>query len=178
MTEKSVTTRLTCSGVAIIKKKIILAPQDKEGIIRITDKKDEIIIESSEIVKNGDYVIVKGYLNKSITYNTANKDKLKRLMGNEEDKDNKYRYLSQKLDLVETDGVVRHTITWIPFEVLVFVEGATEEDTVIVGNKSIKSLYDNDEEIEDKLIVGILVQDIINIDVTVVKQGDSYEQKF
>ncbi|MFR3072285.1 MAG: hypothetical protein ACLTK8_05730, partial [Paeniclostridium sp.] len=71
MTENIVTARLKGSGVDIIKKKIILASPDKDAIIKITDRKDEIIIESAEVVKHGDYAIVKGYLNKSITYNTA-----------------------------------------------------------------------------------------------------------
>lgn len=171
MTENIATTRLKGSGVDIIKKKIILAPPDKDAIIKITDRKDEIIIESAEIVKNGDYAIVKGYLNKSITYNTANKEQLKKLIVNQENQDVNYRSLTPKLELVAADGVVRHTTTWIPFEILVFVKGASEDDKVIIENKSIKSLCDNDEEVEDKFITGILVQDIINIDITVIKTG-------
>ncbi|MBC6002338.1 MAG: hypothetical protein E7C86_01590 [Paeniclostridium sordellii] len=171
MTENIATTRLKGSGVDIIKKKIILAPPDKDAIIKITDRKDEIIIESAEIVKNGDYAIVKGYLNKSITYNTANKEQLKKLIVNQENQAVNYRSLTPKLELVAADGVVRHTTTWIPFEILVFVKGASEDDKVIIENKSIKSLCDNDEEVEDKFITGILVQDIINIDITVIKTG-------
>lgn len=171
MTENIATTRLKGSGVDIIKKKIILVPPDKDAIIKITDRKDEIIIESAEIVKNGDYAIVKGYLNKSITYNTANKEQLKKLIVNQENQDVNYRSLTPKLELVAADGVVRHTTTWIPFEILVFVKGASEDDKVIIENKSIKSLCDNDEEVEDKFITGILVQDIINIDITVIKTG-------
>lgn len=178
MTENIVTARLKGSGVDIIKKKIILASPDKDAIIKITDRKDEIIIESAEVVKHGDYAIVKGYLNKSITYNTASKEQFKKLIGNEEDKDVNYRTLSSKLEIVVADGVVRHTTTWIPFEILVFIEGASEDDKVIIENKSIKSLCDNDEEVKDKSITGILVQDIINIDVTVIKQGDNYGQEF
>lgn len=177
MTENIATTRLKGSGVDIIKKKIILAPPDKDVIIKITDRDNEIIIENAEVVKNGDYAIVKGYLNKSITYNTANKEQLKKLIGNQEE-DANYRQLTPKLELVAADGVVRHTTTWIPFEILVFVKGASEDDKVIIENKSIKSLYNNDEEVKDKSITGILVQDIINIDITVIKQGDNYGQEF
>ena len=189
MTENKMTARLVGSGGDLIKKKIVFAPPEKDAIVKIADRKNEIIIESSEVVQNGNYVLIKGYLNKSITYNTTNKDQLKKLIGKEDKKEEnkdekkeenkddnkkdkkgvKCESLLPKLELVAVDGVVRHTTVWMPFEVLVYVEGATEEDTVIVENKTIKSLYTDDEVMEEELIVGILVQDVINIDVAVVK---------
>lgn len=193
MTENKVAARLIGSGGDLIKKKIVFAPPEKDAIVKITDRKNEIIIESSEVVQNGDYVLIKGYLNKSITYNTTNKDQLKKLIRKEEKKEEnkdenkeenksenkeenkkdkkgvKCESLLPKLELVAVDGVVRHTTVWMPFEVLVYVEGSTEEDTVIVEDKTIKSLYTDDEVIDEELIVGILVQDVINIDVAVVK---------
>lgn len=189
MTENKMTARLVGSGGDLIKKKIVFAPPEKDAIVKIAGRKNEIIIESSEVVQNGNYVLIKGYLNKSITYNTTNKDQLKKLIGKEDKKEEnkdekkeenkddnkkdkkgvKCESLLPKLELVAVDGVVRHTTVWMPFEVLVYVEGATEEDTVIVENKTIKSLYTDDEVMEEELIVGILVQDVINIDVAVVK---------
>lgn len=190
MTENTMTTRFKGSGGDLIKKRIIFAPPEKDAIVKITDRKYEIIVESSEVVQNGDYVLVKGYLNKSITYNTTNKEQLEKLMGKESNKEEskenqeenkeenkkpkkgvKCESLVPQLDLIAVDGVVRHTTIWIPFEVLVYVEGAREEDRVIVESKTIKSLYKDDEVVEDELIVGILVHDVINIDVTVAKNN-------
>ncbi|WP_373598596.1 hypothetical protein [Paraclostridium bifermentans] len=195
MTENTMTTRFKGSGGDLIKKKIIFAPPEKDAIVKITDRKYEIIVENSEVVQNGDYVLVKGYLNKSITYNTTNKDQLLKLMGKESNKEEKKEEndesnkeekkeeskkpkkgvqcesLVPPLDLIAVDGVVRHTTIWIPFEVLVYVEGAREEDKVNVESKTIKSLYKDDEVVEDELIVGILVHDVINIDVTVTKNN-------
>ena len=195
MTENTVATKLTGSCGDLIKKKIIFAPPEKDAVVKITDRKNEIIIESAQVVQNGDYVLVKGYLNKSIIYNTTNKDQLKKAMGKEENKDknkeenkeeNKDKNKDENkkgkkgvqceslippLELVAVDGVVRHTTVWMPFEVLVFVEGASERDTVSVENMTIKSLYTDDEVVEDEFIVGILVQDVINIDVVVLKNN-------
>lgn len=182
------------SNGELIKKKVIFAPPPHDAIVKITDRKDDLIIESSEVVQNGDYVLVKGYLNKSFIYNTTNKALLNKLMGNEEGKDEqqdndecdgkedkdkdgkkekkevKCESLTPNPECMAVDGVVRHTTVWIPFEVLVHVPGAEEGYKVAVHPEpTVKALYKDDEIIEDGLIIGIVVNDVVTISVTATK---------
>ena len=68
------------------------------------------------------------------------------------------------------DGVVRHTTVWIPFEALISVEGAKLGDKVRVEGLTIESLYKKSkihEIMEDCLIVGVVINDVIQITVCV-----------
>lgn len=181
--------QLKGSNGEFIKRKIIFAPPPHDSVVKITEIKDDIIVESGEVVENN-FVLVKGYLNKSVEYNTANKEFLNKLMGNnhdekkeddkkddEEKKDDKKRKKEVICELtapepqaMAVDGVVRHTTVWIPFNVLVKVEGAKIGDKVSVEKPFLQPLNIKNvinEIIEEGLIVGIMVNDVINVVVTV-----------
>ena len=196
---------ITGSNGELIKKKVIFAPPKHDGIVQITERKDDVIIKNAEVVQNGDYVLVNGYLNKSIVYNTTNKAQLNKLMGNEKEEENKKNEDSDKndseneeqgkddknnkddknkkddkkgvqcesinseLESMAVDGVVRHTTVWIPFEILIYTKGAVEGNTVTVDKPVIKSLYKDKEILEDGLIVGTIINDLITVSVKVFK---------
>lgn len=73
------------------------------------------------------------------------------------------------------DGVVRHTTVWIPFEILVNVEGARPGDEATVTGLTMEKLEKKcrtPEIIEDDLIVGIYVNEVINVNVAVTVEED------
>lgn len=202
-----------------IKRKIIFAPPPHDAVVSVTSVKNNVIVDSAEIVELG-FVLVKGYLNKSIEYNTANRGMLKKLMGNEEkseekDSDKEVKVKEEQKDsdkevevkdeqkdsdkekekekdkekdkkknkkevvcesmmpepqAMAIDGVVRHTTMWIPYDILVKVDGARVGDSVTEASVEIKPLIDNklvEELVEDGLIVGAITNDVINVSITV-----------
>lgn len=198
MAENTIQTKLEGFNSELIKKKVRFGPPPHDGIVKITGRTDNLIIESAEIVQNGDYALIKGYLNKHIVYHTAKKDKLMNLVGEDnqqndkneskeeksENKENKNEKKKDKhgvicesmdteLECVVIDGVVRHTTLWIPFELLIHVPGAHEGDIVTVKETSVRALYRDDEVVEDGLITGIIINDVVNVAIG-VSSGNQY----
>ncbi len=188
MAENTIATKLEGSNSELIKKKVIFGPPPHDGIVKVTDQKNDLIIESGEVVQNGDYVLIKGYLNKYIVYHTAKKDKLANLVGednqsedknkakeeegeNKENKKDKHGVkcepMDPELECVIIDGVVRHTTLWIPFELLINVPGSQAGDLVNIKDTSVKALYRDDEIVEDGLIIGVVINDVINVSIEV-----------
>ncbi|MBP3930824.1 MAG: hypothetical protein J6D47_14835 [Peptostreptococcaceae bacterium] len=138
-------------------------------------------------IDGGDFVIVRGHLNKSIAYLTTNKGALNKLIGKEEKHDDKKdddkkdddkkgkKHVScepvcPEPQCMAVDGVIRHTTVWIPFETLVSVEGAQVGDRVRIESLTVEPLYKNNrihEIIEDCLIVGMTINDLIQVSVIV-----------
>ncbi|MGL5506960.1 MAG: hypothetical protein ACRDB0_03565 [Paraclostridium sp.] len=197
MAENTIPTKLEGCNSELIKKKVRFGPPPHDGIVKITGRKDNLIIESGEVVQNGDYALIKGYLNKHIFYHTAKKDKLMNLVGEEdqqknenknekkedkndkkEDKKDKHgvkcESMEPELECVIIDGVVRHTTLWIPFELLIHVPGAQEGDTVTIKETSVKALYRDDEIVEDGLITGVVINDVINVTIGVSSAGQHH----
>ena len=72
------------SNGELVKKRIIFAPPPQDAVVRINCTKEDLVVECAEVIESGDFVVVRGYLNKSIEYFTTNKGALVRLMGKEE----------------------------------------------------------------------------------------------
>lgn len=73
-------------------------------------------------------------------------------------------------EAIAVDGVARHTTVWIPFEILICVEGAKLGDKVVVEDVKIKTLSKEkqiQEIVEDNLIIGVLINDFIDIYVKI-----------
>ncbi len=181
----------------LIKRKIIFAPPPHDAVVKVANIKEDIIIENAEVVEGCDFVLVRGHLNRSVEYLTTKKEALKKLIGKDhkddckkdEEHDNKKDDDDDKKPKKEVicepvcpepkcmavDGVIRHTTVWIPFEILINVEGSKPGDKVIVECVSIESLCKGNrvnEIIEDDLIIGISINDIINVRVRVEEECD------
>lgn len=174
----------------LIKRKIIFGAPEKDAVIKIGNTREDLILESAEVVEGGNFVFVRGYLNKSVEYFTTNKDKYNKLRGKEEKQDeetdsknenenenknnNKQQVQCQLMcpepQSIAVDGVIRHTTVWIPFEILVSVEGAKMGDKVVVDMLEVESLFKGSKMqqiLEEELIVGIILNDFINVKVVV-----------
>lgn len=176
----------------LIKRKIIFAPPQQDAVVKVSNTKEDIIVENAEVIDGGDFVLVRGHLHKSVEYLTTNKEELKKIIHKDNNNLNEeYEYKNNDAEdhkqikkevlcepifpeprCMAVDGVIRHTTVWIPFEILINVENSKPGDTVVVEFISIESLYKGNkvhEIVEDDLIVGIAVNDIINARVRVEK---------
>ena len=177
----------------LIKRKIIFAPPPHDAVVKVANTKEDIVVENAEVIDGGDFVLVRGHLHKSVEYLTTNKEALKKLIckddkhdckkeehGHKNDHDDDHDKKPKKEVICEpicpepkcmaVDGVIRHTTVWIPFEILVNVEDSCPGDCVVVECISIESLCKENkiqEIIEDDFIVGIAINDIINVCVRV-----------
>ncbi len=178
---------LNGSNGELVKKRIIFAPPPQDAVVKITDTTQDLVVECAEVIDGGDFVIVRGHLNKSIAYLTTNKGALNKLIGKEEKHDDKKdddkkdddkkgkKHVScepvcPEPQCMAVDGVIRHTTVWIPFETLVSVEGAQVGDRVRIESLTVEPLYKNNrihEIIEDCLIVGMTINDLIQVSVIV-----------
>lgn len=172
------------SNGKVIKRKILFGAPEKEVVTKIRDTRDDLIVESAEVVDSGDFVLVRGYLNKTIGYFTASRDILKKVKEEHEkhkDSENKETEKKHKKEVIcdsiytepktiAIDGVMRHTTLWIPFEILINVEGARVGDKVVVESKEVKSLFKKNQRqeiVEDDLIVGILINDFVSVSISI-----------
>ncbi len=114
----------------LIKKKILFGTPAKDVVIKIVETIDDLFIDEVEVIENGNIVLVRGYLNKVIKYLTVSRDALSIVTEKEykeykdfkEEEDNKKfekelicDLISNKLQDMAIDGVMRHTTLWIPF---------------------------------------------------------------
>ena len=178
----------------LIKRKIIFAPPPHDAVVKVANTKEDVVVENAEVIYGGDFVLVRGHLHKSVEYLTTNKEALKRIIRKDDkpdckkDEDHKHKNNHDDDDdkkpkkevicepicpeprCMAVDGVIRHTTVWIPFEILVNVECSKPGDHVVVECVSIESLCKGNkvhEIIEDDLIVGVAINDIINVSVRV-----------
>lgn len=185
----------------LLKRRIIFAPPPHDAIVRISNIKEDITVEEAEVIEGGDFVLVRGYLNRSVEYLTTKKEELKRIMkkddkhddkhddkkdgkqdgkedkeNNDKEQDKKHKKevvcerISPEPRAMAIDGVIRHTTVWIPFEILVNVQGSNPGDNVVIESIEIGSLNKENavqEIMEDDLMVGIETKDVINVHVRV-----------
>ena len=166
-----------------INRRILFAPPPKDIVAKIKDIRQEIVVECAEVIESGKFVLVNGCFIKTIEYFTASKDMLnqdtedeKQNKDEDDEKDKKEKrevecdLLGYHTEAIAVDGVARHTTVWIPFEILISVEGAKLGDKVIVEDVKIKSLYKEkqvQEILEDNLIIGVLINDFIDVYVRI-----------
>lgn len=167
-----------------INRKILFAPPEKDIVAKIKDIRQEIAVEHAEVIEGGNFVLVNGCFVKTIEYFTARKDILNEDEEDENQNQNKDKdekdeedkkevecdLLEYQPEAIAVDGVARHTTVWIPFEILIRVEGAKLEDKVIVEDVKIKTLYTEkqiQEILENNLIIGVLINDFIDIYVKI-----------
>ena len=181
------------SNGELVKRRIIFAPPPHDAVVKVANVKEDIVVENAEVVDGGDFVLVRGHFNKCVEYLTTNKEALKKLIGKDHKHDEKKDDNHDKKDhdddhdkkpkkevicepicpepkCMAVDGVIRHTTVWIPFEILVNVECSRPGDNVTIECISVESLckgHRTQEIIEDGLIVGIVINDIINVRVRV-----------
>ena len=166
------------NGVCI-NRRILFAPPPKDIVAKIKDIRQEISIECAEVLESGNYVLVNGCFIKTIEYFTGKRDMLDEDIEDEhQDKDNDEKdkkevecdSLEHHPEAIAVDGVARHTTVWIPFEILICVEGAKLGDKVVVEYVKIKTLCKGkqiQEIVEDNLIIGALINDFIDVYVRI-----------
>ncbi len=184
----------------LINRRILFAPPQHDAVVRMSNVTEDIIIEDAYVIDGGDFVLVKGYLNRSVEYLTTNKEELKKLMKKDDEHDHKKddkengetdqenndkeqnkkhnkevvcERINPEPRTMAIDGVIRHTTVWIPFEILVNVQNSRAGDNVVIESITLECSSKGNrvqEIMEEDLIRGIVPNDIVNVHVRVEQQ--------
>ena len=74
----------------LVNRRIIFAPPQHDAVVRVSNIKEDIIVEQVEVIDGGDFVLVRGHLNRSIEYLTTKKEELKKIMKKDDKHDDKH----------------------------------------------------------------------------------------